>query len=236
MDATTIERAIQQLKQNILNRMHHETLFQHLGEPTLLDRQLFFLLLPKLNGEAWEANIETAALSVGIVHASLAEHAKINEQEITKEQQLTVLSGDYYSGRYYQILAHTGNIRMIKALSNAIVKRSEKTVPLLELQTTTFEQWLDAVSTIEVALIETFYDVYDDYVKYKALMIDTLTAARLIEILAVVKVGQAKYVPDFITAEMLEELIAQFKVTIEQQMQRLQLDEQLRLKINDFVR
>lgn len=236
MDATTIERAIQQLKQNILNRMHHETLFQHLGEPTLLDRQLFFLLLPKLNGEAWQANVETAALSVGIVHASLAEHAKINEQEITKEQQLTVLSGDYYSGRYYQILAHTGNIRMIKALSNAIVKRSEKTVPLLELQTTTFEQWLDAVSTIEVALIETFYDVYDDYVKYKALMIDTLTAARLIEILAVVKVGQAKYVPDFITAEMLEELIAQFKVTIEQQMQRLQLDEQLRLKINDFVR
>ena len=235
MDATTIERAIQQLKQNIINSMHHGTLFQHLGEPILLERQLFFLLLPKLNGEAWQANVETAALSVGIVHASLAEHAKINEQEITKEQQLTVLSGDYYSGRYYQILAHAGDIKMIKALSNAIVERSEKTVQVLELQTTTLEQWLEAITTIEVALIEAFYERYD-FAKYKALMLDTLTAARLIEILAMMRTGQAKYVPPFVTAPKIEWLLAQLLPSIEQKVKSLSIDEQLQLKICEFVR
>lgn len=236
MDATTIERAIQQLKEKILDSIHHETLFQYLDEPTLLNRQLFFLLLPKLNGEVWQANIDVAALSVGIVHASLAEHAKINEQEITKEQQLTVLSGDYYSGRYYQILAHTGEIRLIKALSNAIVKRSEKTVQVLELQTTTLEQWLDAISIIEVALIEAFYEGYDEFLKYKALMVDTLTAARLTEILSFINTGQAKYVPDFINAPIIERLVERMIESVEQQMQRLQLDKQLQLIINGFLR
>lgn len=158
MDVTTIERAIRQLKQNILNNIHHETLFQHLGEPTLLDQQLFFLILPKLNGEKWDQSVETAVISAGVVHASLAEHAKINEEEITKEQQLTVLSGDFYSGRYYQVLAHAQNVQLIKLLSKAVVKRSEKTIALIEAQVSTLESWVEAITVIETALIESFYE------------------------------------------------------------------------------
>ena len=226
MDATTIERAIQQLKQNILNSMHHETLFQHLGEPRLLDRQLFFLLLPKLNGEAWQANVETAALSVGIVHASLAEHAKINEQEITKDQQLTVLSGDYYSGRYYQLLAHKGDIRMIKALSQAIVKRSEQTVYVLEHQTTSVEEWTHAVVTIEIELLRAFYETYR-FERYLPLMENALSAAKLRDKLTSVQMGQVDLVPSFVSADILEQKISKLHIIVRQQIEQMQLPEAL---------
>lgn len=233
MDATTIERAIQQLKQNILNSMHHETLFQHLGEPTLLDRQLFFLLLPKLSGEAWQANVETAALSVGIVHASLAEHAKINEQEITKEQQLTVLSGDFYSGRYYQLLAHAGDIRMIKALSQAIVKRSEQTVYVLEHQSTSVEEWVEAVAAIEIELLCAFYKTYC-YEQYLPLLTNALTAAKLKDKLTLLQAGQGVLVPNFVSADLLEQKIASLQITVHQQMEQMQLPKALAVAIEQL--
>lgn len=233
MDATTIERAIQQLKQNILDSMHHETLFRYLGEPTLLDRQLFFLLLPKLNGEAWQANVETAALSVGIVHASLAEHAKINEQEITKEQQLTVLSGDFYSGRYYQLLAHAGDIRMIKALSQAIVKRSEQTVYVLEHQATSFEEWVEAVASIEIELLCAFYKTIG-FEHYLPLLTNALTAAKLHDKLTSLQAGQGELVSNIVSVNLLEQKISMLQTTARQQMEHMQLSEALSAAIEQL--
>lgn len=179
MDATTIGQAVGQLKTYILDNIQHNTLLKYTGTPLLNEKQLFFLLLPKLNGEVWTEETTTSAMTVGIVHASLAEHDKIHEINATsKEQQLTVLSGDYYSGRYYQLLAQTGNIELIRKLSEAIVDRCEHEITVYEKEGRDFHDWVQALTVIETALIERFFYVYR-FDGYREVMQETLTIARL---------------------------------------------------------
>lgn len=179
MDATTIGQAVGQLKTYILDNIRHNTLLKYTGTPLLNEKQLFFLLLPKLNGEVWTEETTTSAMTVGIVHASLAEHDKIHETDATsKEQQLTVLSGDYYSGRYYQLLAQTGNIELIRRLSEAIVDRCEHEITVYEREGRNFQDWVDVLTVIETALIERFFYVYQ-FDEYLEVMQEALTVARL---------------------------------------------------------
>ncbi len=170
MDATYIQGSIEQLKTNIFMHVRHRTLLQYTGTPVLNENQLFYLILPFLNGEKWSEYIDISAITVGIVHASLYEHDKIHETNATtKEQQLTVLSGDYYSGRYYEILAHSGNITLIRQLSEGIVNRCEHQIKVYESNETSLEQWFDTISVIQTELIRRFYQVFN-FEQYSSLM------------------------------------------------------------------
>ena len=195
MDATTIGQAVGQLKTYILDTIQHNTLLKYTGTPLLNEKQLFFLLLPKLNGQAWTDDTMTSAMTVGIVHASLAEHDKIHETNATsKQQQLTVLSGDYYSGRYYQLLAQSGNIELIRKLSEAIVDRCEHEITVYEREGRSFDDWVKDLTVIETALIERFFYVYQ-FDGYLEVMQEALTAARLNrELEALVKEEPSVYV------------------------------------------
>jgi heptaprenyl diphosphate synthase len=179
MSATYISQAIEQLKSNIFMHVRHRALLHYTGEPMLNNHQLFFIQLPFLNGEILNDNHTVSATTVGIVHASLTEHDKIQEQDATsKEQQLTVLSGDYYSGRYYQLLAQTGNILLIQKLSKGIVYRCEHQIKVYESAQRTFAEWVDSLTVIECELIAQYYGVYG-FERYTAIMEQTLTIKRL---------------------------------------------------------
>lgn len=161
MDATYIQQSIEQLKTNIFLHVRHRTLLQYTGNPVLDENQLFYLLLPLLNGEKWNEQTDESAITVGIVHASLFEHEKISEKNaVSKEQQLTVLSGDYYSGRYYEILARSGNISLIRQLSEGIANRCEHQMRVYESKQYTIQKWYEAISVIQTELIKRFYQVY----------------------------------------------------------------------------
>ena len=51
----------------------------------------------------------------------------VKEKKAARSRQLKVLAGDYFSSRFYHLLAQAGQIEMIKQLSNAIceVNRSQ---------------------------------------------------------------------------------------------------------------
>ncbi|MEK4129325.1 heptaprenyl diphosphate synthase component 1 [Solibacillus sp. FSL W8-0474] len=179
MSATSIIQSVQTLQSNILQHVHHRALLQNVGQPTLQEEQLFFIQLPFLNGAEMTDDHKVSAITVGIVHASLLEHERVLEVDATsKEQQLIVLSGDYYSGRYYQLLAQSGNIRLIQKLSKGIVNRCEHQIRIYETQTRSVEQWIHSLTVIESALISQYYDVYG-YNAYTELMENTLTFIRL---------------------------------------------------------
>lgn len=181
MSATAITQSIQTLQSNIFKHVRHRALRQNVGEPTLKQEQLFFIQLPFLNGELFNEDRMISATTVGIVHASLFEHEKIKEYDATsKEQQLTVLSGDYYSGRYYQLLAQSGNILLIQKLSKGIVNRCEHQIKIYENSQRSLQQWIDSLSVIECELITQFYDVYQ-FKHYVEIMNKTLTFMRLKE-------------------------------------------------------
>ncbi|RND00747.1 heptaprenyl diphosphate synthase component 1 [Lysinibacillus halotolerans] len=181
MDATYIQQSIEQLKTNIFMHVRHRTLLQYTGTPVVNENQLFYLLLPFLNGEKWSKQIDESAITVGIVHASLYEHEKINEKHaLDKEQQLTVLSGDFYSGRYYEILARSGNIPLIRQLSEGIVSRCEHQMKVYESNQYTMDQWYETISVIQTELIKRFYQVYQ-FEQYSTFMHTGLLLLQLLE-------------------------------------------------------
>lgn len=179
MNATYISEAIETLQSTIFMHVRHRTLKQYTGEPILRAPQLFFIQLPFLMGMARDHQSEISAVTVGIVHASLEEHDKIKEQEATsKEQQLTVLSGDYYSGRYYQLLAQSENILLIQKLSQAIVKRCEQQITVYEGKQRPFTEWVTSLQVIQTELITQYYTVIG-FERFVPLMQETLTIVRL---------------------------------------------------------
>ena len=193
MSATYITQSIQQLKSNIFMHVRHRALLQNVGEPILNKEQLFFIQLPFLDGKPSDDDRKISAITVGIVHASLCEHEKIKEQNATsKQQQLTVLAGDYYSGRYYQLLALSKNIQLIQKLSKGIVNRCEQQIKIYEPVKRPLHEWIDSISIIECELIERYYEAYE-FTQYKNVMKKTLTYLRLKQEFSLIKNGEESF-------------------------------------------
>lgn len=184
MNATTIEQLVQQFKSTILERIRHNILQSYTDKPSLEDEQLFFLLLPQLNGEQWSPSVMTGAITTGIVHTALNEHERILAKgTISKEQQLIVLAGDYYSGRYYQLLAQAGNIQLIQKLSAAIIERNEHEIKAYEHTERSLMEWINSLAVIKTALIERFYAVFG-FETYTEVMKQALIIVSLQQLLA----------------------------------------------------
>jgi heptaprenyl diphosphate synthase len=241
MSATSITNSIQALQSNIFMHVRHRALLQNVGEPTLKQEQLFFIQLPFLNGEQVNEDLIMSATTVGIVHASLIEHEKIKENNATsKSQQLTVLSGDYYSGRYYQLLAQTENILLIQKLSKGIVTRCEHQIKVYEQNEQTIQEWIESLSVIECELIAQYYDVYQ-FTSYKNIMTKTLTYLRLKEEQTFLLEGQEGYLSKALHNDK-KAIISIDHALQEELMKRkyelLEIVEQAELKpeLKDFIR
>ncbi|MEK4079602.1 heptaprenyl diphosphate synthase component 1 [Solibacillus sp. FSL K6-1126] len=244
MNATSITQSVQTLKSNILQHVHHRALLQNVGQPTLQEEQLFFIQLPFLNGALMNDEHQISAVTVGIVHASLTEHEKVKEVEATsKEQQLLVLSGDYYSGRYYQLLAQSGNIFLIQKLSEGIVNRCEHQIRLYEAQKRSFEQWIESLMVIESELIAQYYDVYG-FASYAELMKRTLTYIRLKKELDLLKKGQPcflykAFAADSIMMDSIIEALQDHLYDMERQLREdltnIDLKDELKHSIEQYI-
>ncbi|MFJ6207247.1 heptaprenyl diphosphate synthase component 1 [Lysinibacillus sp. NPDC092081] len=190
MNATYIQNSIAQLKTEIFMDVRHRTLQKYTGLPVLDENQLFYMLVPFLNGEKWQQEEREAAITVGIVYAALAAHDHIKELDATsKEQQLTVLAGDFYSGRYYEILAMSGNVALIRNLSQGIVARCEHQIKVYEAEKRSIEQWFASIANIESGLISKFFELYT-FSDYIPIMEKSLLVLRLERELATYQSGQ----------------------------------------------
>lgn len=70
------------------------------------------------------------------------------------------MAGDFYSTRYYEILAMSGNVALIRSLSQGIVARCEHQIKVYETHQRTIEQWYTSMSNIESGLIAQFFNLY----------------------------------------------------------------------------
>lgn len=235
MNATYISEAIDALQSSIFLHVRHRTLQHYLGEPTLRAPQLFFIRLPFLLNRQMN---EVDAVTVGIVHASLEEHDKIKETEATsKEQQLLVLSGDYYSGRYYQLLAQTGNITLIHKLSQAIVTRCEHQITVYECQERSISEWIKSLQVVQTELIAKYYDAIG-MEAYIPVMQETLTIVRLQEELTCIEGGTASRFGQQLLSTggvaSIQQEIMNRQQGLAEQLQHVQLDEALSAYITNL--
>lgn len=148
------------------NRVYHPILNRDIGQPKLNEETILFLLLPKLNGEEWASSTNTAAIAVGAVYTAFDAHDAVNVYDVTTtNEQLRVLSGDYLSGIYYQLLATIPNFEFIHLLSKTIGQINEvKTEFHTNMEMSTSDR-MEAIKTIQAECIMQFYKTFG-YEKY----------------------------------------------------------------------
>lgn len=148
------------------NHVYHPILNRDIGQPKLNEETTLFLLLPKLNGAEWPSSTNTAAIAVGAVYTAFDAHDAVNVYDVTTtNEQLRVLSGDYLSGIYYQLLATIPNFEFIQLLSKTIGRINEvKTEFHVNMEMTTSER-IEAIQTIQAECIIQFFKAFG-YEKY----------------------------------------------------------------------
>lgn len=131
------------------------------GQMPIDAAKAFFLLLPMLNGERWTERVNTVAIAVGAVHAAFDAHDTIDVSNATsKQQQLTVLSGDHFSGVHYQLLASIPELGFIQSLSRTIGRINEVKTTLHQQLPGEPTQLVEAVRIIEAGCITDFLHTF----------------------------------------------------------------------------
>ena len=161
MNEALIKQHIKQYKDGILKQVQQSTLLKYTGAPVIDEERLFFTLLPLFNGEEWEDSQRKSAIAVTLIFSALAAHDLVKEMNATtKEQQLQVLAGDYYSGKYYQLLASDKQLDLIQQLSDGISTISEHKTRFYDRKSYSFEHLIQSIQLIESKSIEQFFEHY----------------------------------------------------------------------------
>ncbi|MDD9267635.1 heptaprenyl diphosphate synthase component 1 [Paenibacillus sp. GCM10023248] len=133
------------------------------------------LLFAFLNGNSkFSSASELYTLATSLVQLALDTHDlvtasnDIKEKKAARSRQLKVLAGDYFSSRFYHLLAGAGQIDMIKQLANAIceVNRLKMTtyMKMKQLKLTAedyIHQMVEIKSQLFLSFSEFMSEVYD---------------------------------------------------------------------------
>lgn len=179
MNEALITQHVEHYKRDILMHIGQSTLVKYTGLPVIDEERLFFTLLPLLNGEDWNESEKNSAIATSLIFSALAAHDLVQEENATtKEQQLLVLAGDYYSGKYYQLLAKDNKIDLIRQLSDSVASITEHKTRFYDLQNYSFEQLIQSIQLIESKPIEQFMEYYSFH-EYVFIMKEALLLASL---------------------------------------------------------
>ena len=174
MNEALIKQHIKQYKDGILKQVQQSTLLKYTGAPAIDEERLFFTLLPLFNGEEWNESQKKSAVAVSLIFSALAAHDLVKElNATTKEQQLQVLAGDYYSGKYYQLLASDKQLDLIQQLSDGVATISEQKTRFYDQQLYSYDELIQSIQLIESKSIEQLYDYYS-YHEYVFVMKESL--------------------------------------------------------------
>ncbi|WP_411347343.1 heptaprenyl diphosphate synthase component 1 [Paenibacillus sp. WLX2291] len=135
------------------------------GFPDVRARLLHLFL-----SEAGSNHLQTHAdqlfpLVTGLVQMALDTHDMIDtspahqQEEQMRSRQLNVLAGDYFSSRFYELLAKAGEIQMVSRLSEAICENNRLKMNLYEQSqrgTLTVEQYMEASIQLKMQLFLSF--------------------------------------------------------------------------------
>lgn len=143
----------------------YDMIRKHTAIPALPDARLrllhVFLEASESAGRSEVYGTVTALLQTGLdIHDRVAPGDDSEEEQAMRTRQLKVLAGDYYSSRFYELLAAAGEVGMIAELSRAIADVNRRKMELyLRIQGGTapeLREYLDEVAGIKVRLFEGF--------------------------------------------------------------------------------
>lgn len=163
---------VKEMQEKIYQSISHSYLNKYFHVPQL-DSDKLYLLLSVLKSKNFPTKkMESVAKTVMYIQVALDSHdlvkndlegQKYNLLE-QKEQQLTVLAGDYYSGLYYRTLSFLPEIPLIKQLASAIKIINEQKIRVYKVEITSLEDFFLSMQQIETLLYQklaSFYQLSD---------------------------------------------------------------------------
>jgi heptaprenyl diphosphate synthase len=148
-----IRQTFSGLKVQIERMVFDSYLLKYIEKP-VIDEDKLLVVLSLLNQlELSDKEIKNYALSTMLIQIALDTHEYIMQSSINdKKRQLTVLAGDYFSGLYYQLLAESDDILMIKALSFGIKEINEHKILIYNQNHNDTDKLMNSLKVIESSL------------------------------------------------------------------------------------
>lgn len=161
-----VRAIIDQIYQSIT----HSFVEQYVDVPAIAENRLALLYLFLLERGMTKERARTFSMSTGLVQLGLDMHERVknaydNSLTAERSRQLTVLAGDYYSSRYYQMLAEAGEMEAIQVLSDAIQRVNEAKMTLYMAERDgrlSSDEYLTLRTEIDTGLYVAIVDKYAD--------------------------------------------------------------------------
>lgn len=161
-----VRAIIDQIYQSIT----HSFVEQYVDVPAIAENRLALLYLFLLEQGMTKERARTFSMSTGLVQLGLDMHERVknaydNSLAAERSRQLTVLAGDYYSSRYYQMLAEAGEMEAIQVLSDAIQRVNEAKMTLYMAERDgrlSSDEYLTLRTEIDTGLYVAIVDKYAD--------------------------------------------------------------------------
>jgi heptaprenyl diphosphate synthase len=167
-----------EMKPFLLNEMakpylEYDMIIKYTSVPRYVDyraRLLYSFL--SLGSPSFAKHQEIVALATSLVQIGLDIHDGIDDKPINGEdasderkRQLRILAGDYYSARFYQLLAKVGQIQLINKISEAISEVNRLKLDIYMQAKTVKLSWKDQIEAkvkIRKPLFLVFSDLLQD--------------------------------------------------------------------------
>ncbi|MGJ7909367.1 heptaprenyl diphosphate synthase component 1 [Neobacillus sp. LXY-1] len=131
-------------------------------ETPLIDEDKLLILISIMEWLKVPYNeMENFAHSTMLIQIALDTHEHISKYKVDdKTRELTVLTGDYYSGLYYKLLAESENIMLIRALSQGIKEVNENKISVYHKDSKEIETLMTSLKMIESSIIVRFTEYF----------------------------------------------------------------------------
>ena len=158
-----LQEDISAIFQQVMDQVNHEVLTRYVENPPIsfLRMKLLYLFLTQL-GLA-KSMIHRYTVTSSLVQLALDSHESIGQGKdetlhAIRTRQLTVLAGDFFSSKYYYLLARSGDVRGIRQLAKGIEKINEYKMKLYREKKMEAEDYLQRKTEIEAQILLSFVE------------------------------------------------------------------------------
>ncbi|GAJ58442.1 heptaprenyl diphosphate synthasecomponent I spore germination protein C1 [Geobacillus thermoleovorans B23] len=142
------------LKEQIERLLDHSYLRAHVPAPAVDEDRLLLSLSMMMDAPAAPNEPDRCIIAMMLMQIALDTHDQVTDRGgDLRTRQLVVLAGDLYSGLYYDLLARSGDVALIRLFAEAVREMNEQKVRLYEKKVERIETLFAAVGTIESALL-----------------------------------------------------------------------------------
>jgi len=192
-------KLVASIRENIQQKIKHYYLYKYIELPYIDEDRIILLLNSMVDRNIPKNDMEKIVTSAMLVQIALDTHGKVsNFGEDLKKRQLLVLSGDYYSGLYYKILAEVDNIPLIKALAEGIKIVNESKIVLYQNEGIDIDTYMKYLKRAESSIVTKFCSYFGNS-HLTPIVEDFLFLNRLLSERETVNIGH--------TSEMFEALV-----------------------------